>query len=81
MDITYLLRLKEHTVERYHIRKLEKSVQIKDKITITKNRIFGVIFKHDSERQNVIDCKLSLPKHLQCAVNHDIHGTRDTTVT
>jgi len=45
MDITYLLRPKEDTFVRskynIYIKKLEKGVQINDKSTITKNRIFN----------------------------------------
>jgi hypothetical protein len=48
MDITYLLRLKEdtfvHSKYTIYIKKLKKGVQINDKSTITKNRIFDVIF-------------------------------------
>jgi hypothetical protein len=37
-------------VERYHIyQKNEKGMQINDKSTITKNKIFDVIVKHDSQ--------------------------------
>jgi len=59
MDITYLLRLKEDIfIGRkipYIFKNWKKGVQINDKITITKNRIFDMTFKHDSERWHVID--------------------------